>query len=57
MTGVRGKYVIVLERVSYIYYLVQFRKRDKKVSKILMNSGSEVNAMTIAYAKELGLQI
>ena len=47
---------VILDRVPYIYYLVQFRK-DKEVIKALIDSGSKVNAITPAYAKQLGLQV
>ena len=47
---------VVLDRVPCIHYPVQFRK-DKEGTTIraLIDSGSEVNAMTPAYAKRLGL--
>lgn len=41
----------------YIDYLVQFRKRGKKVTKALINSDNDINAINPAYAKQLGLQI
>ena len=47
---------VILGRVPCIHYPVQFRE-DKKVIKALINSGSKVNAMTLAYAKQLGLQV
>lgn len=47
MTSARGEDIIILEKVLYIYYLVQFQKRAKKVSKALVNYNSKVNAMTI----------
>ena len=48
---------VVLDRVPCIHYPVQFRK-DKEGATIraLIDSGSEVNAMTPAYAKQLGLR-
>lgn len=45
-----------LERVSCIYYPVQFKKDQTKV-RALIDSSSEVNAMTPTYTKKLGLQI
>ena len=47
---------MVLDWVPCIHYPVQFRK-DKEGATIraLIDSGSEVNAMTPAYAKRLGL--
>lgn len=50
MIGTKKKNVIVLDRVSYIYYLVQFRKRGKKITRVLINSNIEVNSMTPTYA-------
>ena len=49
---------VVLDRAPYIYYLLQFQK-DKKSAIIwaLIDSGSEINAMTPAYAKQLGFRI
>ena len=47
---------VILGRVPCIHYPVQFRK-DKEVIKALINSGSKVNAITLAYAKQLGLQV
>ena len=46
---------MILDRVPCIHYRVQFRK-DKETIRALIDSGSEVNAMTSAYAKKLGLQ-
>ena len=48
--------VIVVDRVPCIHYLIQFQK-DKATIWALLNSGSEVNAMILAYAKQLGFQI
>ena len=45
-----------LERVSYICYLVQFKK-DKTPLQPLINLGSEINAMYLSFAKQLGLLI
>lgn len=57
ITGARGEDMIILERVPYIHYLVQFRNGSKKVTRVLINSDSEANAMTQAYIKQLGLWI
>ena len=48
---------MILDLISYIYYTVQFRK-DKEMATIqaLINSNIEVNAITPAYAKQLGFQ-
>ena len=46
---------VVLDRVLCIHYLVQFRKDNKRVTIwALINSGSKINAITPAYAKQLG---
>ena len=51
----KAQKVIVLDRVPCIYYSVQFQK-DKATIQALINSGSKFNAITPAYAKQLGLQ-
>ena len=57
MTGTR-KEALVLERVSYIYYPVQFKKNTNKTQvQALIDSRSEVNAMTPAYVSKLGLKV
>lgn len=48
--------VILLQYISCIWYLVQFREDPKEV-KALVKSGSEVNAMTPVYAIKLGFAI
>ena len=45
---------VILDYLPCIQYPVQFRK-DKADIWVLINSGREVNAMTPAYAKKLGL--
>lgn len=50
------KMVIVLDRVSCIHYPVQFRK-DKGEVTALIDSGSDINEMTPAYAAKLGLKV
>ena len=47
----------ILDRVSYIHYLVQFRKDKSKDILALLDSRSKVNATTPAYAAELGLKM
>lgn len=51
MTNAWKKDVIVLDKMSYIHYLVQFWMGDIKVTRALINSGSEVNVMTPVYTK------
>ena len=45
---------MILDWVPYIYYPVQFQK-DKEVIMALINFGSKVNTMILAYASKLGL--
>ena len=52
-TGPRWK---VLERMSYIHYLIQFKK-DKYEVQALIDSKSEVNAIAPTYTKKLDLQM
>ena len=47
---------VILNRVFYIHYLVQFYN-NKGTIWALINSGSKVNAMTPASVKKLGIQI
>ena len=47
---------VILDQVSYIYYLVQFQKDKGETIQALIDSGNEINAMTLAYAKQLGLR-
>ena len=51
MTGNDEKVVV---RISCIYYLVQFQEKQVRV---LLDSGSEINAMNPNYARKLGLKI
>ena len=44
------------ERVPCIYYLLCFQK-DTIGVKALIDSGSEVNVMTLAYALKLGFKV
>ena len=48
---------VVLERVPCIHYPVRFQEDSEQQQQVraLLNSGSEVNAMSPAYAKKLGL--
>ena len=59
MTGANkeAQKVIVLDRVLCIYYLVQFRKNKEATIWALIDWTSKVNAMTPAYAKQLGLYV
>lgn len=55
--GAIGEDVNILEKVPYIHYLVQLQKKGKEVTTALINSSSEINVMTLAYTKDLGLRI
>ena len=59
MTGASRKApkVKVLDRVPCICYPIQFRKDKGKDVLALIDSKSEVNAMTPAYAAHLGLKV
>ena len=47
-----------LERVFCIYYLVWFKKDTDKIPvQALINSRSEINAIDLSFAKQLGLPI
>ena len=46
-----------LERISCIYYPVQFKDTDKALMQALIDSGSEVNAIHLFFVKQLGLPI
>ena len=47
----------VLDRVLYICYPVQFRNDKGKDVLTLLDSKSEINAMTPTYAAHLGLKV
>ena len=47
---------VTLERVLFVYYPLRFQKDTVDV-RALIDSGSEVNAMTPAYASKLGLRV
>ena len=48
---------MILDRVPCIHYLVQFQKDKGAIIRALINSSNKVNAMTLAYAKQLDLQV
>ena len=55
VTGTREE---ALECILSIYYSVQFQKNTSKAQvQALINSGSEVNAIHLTIAKQLGLPI
>ena len=47
---------VILDQVLCIHYLVQFWKNKEATIWALIDSGSDVNAITAAYAIKLGLQ-
>ena len=47
----------ILDKFLYICYPVQFRKDNDKDVLDLLDSGSEINAMTLAYKAHLGLKV
>ena len=47
----------VLDRVPCICYPVQFRRDKGKDVLALLDSGSEINAITSAYTAHLGLKV
>ena len=46
---------VILDWVPCVYYLVQFRK-DKEIIQALIDSSSNINTITPAYIKKLGLR-
>lgn len=46
--------MIVLHKVTYIYYRVKFREGGKEFTQALIKFGSEINMMSLVYAKQLG---
>ena len=55
-TGTKTSKRKVLDRLSCIRYPSQFRKDKGKDVLALLDSKSEVNVMTLAYAAHLGLK-
>ena len=53
----KAQEMIVLDQMPRIYYPFQFWKDKGTTIWALINSGSKVNAMTLAYPKQLGLQV
>ena len=48
--------VVILDRVPCICYPIWFKKSEVQV-QVLIDSGSEVNAMTLGYASKLDLKV
>lgn len=47
---------LLLECVPCIYHLLWFKKDQAKV-QVLLDSGSEINTMTLAYAAKLNFKV
>lgn len=57
ITEASTKSGMVLDRIPYIYYLPRFNK-DKEIKVwTLINAGSKINAITLAYASMLDLPV
>lgn len=57
ITEASNKSEMVLDRVPYIYYLSRFHKDKENKVRTLINAGSKINAITLAYASKLDLQV
>ena len=55
MTEASKEDVVALDRVPCIRYPIRFKKNEVQV-QALIDSGSEVNAMTLGYTSKLGLK-
>ena len=51
-----GDEEVVLKRVPCIHYPARFQEGQQQQVRALLDSGSEVNAMSPAYAEKLGLK-
>ena len=47
---------VILKQISCIQYSAKFQK-DQKTIQILINFGSEINKITLAYVAMLGLKV
>ena len=47
---------VILKQIPCIHNLGKFRK-DKEIVQVLIDSGSEINAMTPVYAIVIGLKV
>ena len=45
---------VALQRVPYVHYLIRFKKKEVQA---LIDLGSEVNAMILAYSSRLSLRV
>ena len=56
-TSKEAQEVRVLDKISCICYPIQFQKNKNKNILALLDFGSMVNAMTLAYIAKLGLKM
>ena len=54
MTETSKKDDVALQKILYIHYPIWFKKKEVQA---LIDSGSEVNAITLAYALRLGRRV
>lgn len=47
---------VFLKGVSYIYYLLQFKKDQAKI-QVLLDSDNKINAIFLAYLAQLGFKV
>lgn len=57
ITEAKKKDMVILEKVSYIYYPLCFRKNKKNKMQTLINFYNEVNVMMLAYILKLGFRV
>lgn len=57
ITEISKKDEIVLKRILYIYYPLRIYKNKKNEVQALINLGSKINTMILAYASKLDLKI
>ena len=56
LTKANKEDIVVLDKISCIYYPIEFKKNKIQVQAVI-NSSSDVIDMTLGYASELGLKI
>ena len=54
MTEITKEEDVPLQKVTCVHYLIRFKKKEVQA---LIDSGSEVNAMSLAYTSNLGLKV
>ena len=53
VTGAKKTQKVILNQISYIYFLMQFQIDKEATIWALIDLSSNVNIMTLAYAKRL----